>query len=106
MAALPWLGLIVFLAVTAAGAAFAGIRALGTWRAFKSFNSQAREGLMRTTYLLDAIEPRLQRVDETRTRLEEARARLDESLKEAAVLMRALGEARALVSRIASFVPR
>ncbi len=106
MAALPWVGLAVFLVATVAGAIFAGVRALETWRAYRSLSSQAREGLMKTTYLLDAIEPRLARLDETRARLDEARARLDESLRVWAVLMRALGETRALISGITSYVPR
>jgi hypothetical protein len=106
MAALSWVGLIVFGAATVAGATLAAIRAFDTWRAFRSLSRQTHEGLMKTTYRLDAIAPRLVRIDETTARLDEARGRLEESLRAAAVLLRALGEARALVSRITSIVPR
>ncbi len=106
MAWLPWVGLAVFLVATLAGLALAGVRGLATWRAFRSFERSLDKALVETTRLVDGIEPRVARATETAARLEEARARLQESIATAAVLLSALGEARALVRRVSAFVPR
>jgi len=106
MAALPWVGLIVFLVAIVGGIALAGVRGLGAWRTFRSFERSLDRAVADTTRLVDGIEPRVARATETAARLEEARTRLRESIATAAVLFAALGEARALVRRVSAFVPR
>lgn len=106
MAVLPWAGLIVFLVATAGGMALAAVRGLGAWRAFRSFERRLERAAADTMRLMDGIEPRIDRASETATRLVEARGRLQESIATAAVLFAAVGEARALVRRVAAYVPR
>ena len=106
MASLPWIGLAVFLVAIMGGLAFAGVRGLGAWRAFRSFERRLERAVGETTRLLDGIEPRLAKAGDTATRLEQARARLEESVATAAVLFAAFGETRALLRRVTAFVPR
>jgi len=104
--ALPWVGLIVFLAATVAGGALVGIRALAAWRALRGFQRRFDSAVAETTRLLDGIEPRVAKASATAAQLDAARARLRESTTTASVLFGALGEALALVRRVSGFVPR
>ena len=104
--ALPWVGLIVLLVATVAGAALVGIRALAAWRALRAFQRRFDSAVAETTRLFDGIEPRVAKASATATQLEAARARLQESVTTASLLFGALGEALALVRRVTGFVPR
>ncbi len=106
MASLPWITLAVFLVVIAGGMAFAGVRGLAAWRAFRSFERRFELAATETTRLLDGIEPRLAKAGDTATRLEEARSSLQESVASARVLFAAFDEAVALVGRVTAYVPR
>ena len=106
MDAAPWLGLGLFVLLIAGSAAYAGARGYAFWRAFRSFQRKLDAAVAETARLLDALEPRVERVSHTGERLEEARARLEESLAVAAVLYTAFGEVRALTRRLSFFFPQ
>lgn len=106
MASLPWLGLVVFVAATVAGATFAGVRGLHAWRALSSFRRRLDRDVMELTHRVDRLDAQLARLDRSSARLEEAQARLAESLRTAQVLFGALDEARQLASAAKAFAPR
>lgn len=106
MAALPWIGLLVFLVAIAGGIAVAAVQALRAWRTLRSVQRRLERAGADVMRLLDGIEPRIERAGDTAASLEDARARLQQSLATAGVLFSALGEGRALIRRINIFVPR
>jgi len=106
MSSLPWAGLGIFLVAIVAGMAFAGVRGLAAWRAFRSFERRFDRAVNETTRLIDGIEPRVAKATATGQRLEEAQLRLQESVRVAGVLFAAFGEARGLVVRVAALIPR
>ena len=106
MGVLQWAGLGIFLVATLAGMTVAGVQGLKTWRTLRAFQGKLDVAMAETTRLLDGIEPRVARASAGAERLERARASLEQSMAVAAVLFSALDEARALLRRVTSFVPR
>jgi hypothetical protein len=103
---LPWAGLGIFLVALVAGVTVAAVQGLRTWQTFSAFESKLGAAMAETTLLLDGIEPRVARASAGAVRLEQARASLEQSMAVAAVLFSALDEARELLRRVTSFVPR
>ncbi|HZO98632.1 MAG TPA: hypothetical protein VFB42_14830 [Gaiellaceae bacterium] len=100
-----WAALAFAVVAVAAATAYAVARALGAWRAFRRLRRRLAGGLDAVVRSADALDRRASRAGAAAARLERARAELDESLSTARVLAAALGEARALVTRVTGLVP-
>jgi hypothetical protein len=103
---LPWIGLTVFVVAVIGGAVLAGVRGLAAYRVLRSFQRRLNVAVEETTRLIEGIEPRVAKASATAERLAEAQVRLQQSAASARVLFSALGEAVALVQRVAAFLPR
>ena len=105
MPALDWIAVVVCVLAIAGGVAVAVVRALATWRTFRSFNrgmGAALDGVLATAA---AAEAHAVGLSEGGERLTAATARLQRSLARLATIRAALGEAQQLVRRLRGAVP-
>ena len=101
-----WLSLAVFLVLLLGSIAFAALRGLELWRAFKRLSREAGSELDRIARTSAEIELHLQAAAASGTRLDAAVTRLGHSRARLNVLTAALADARAAVGRVTAVYPR
>ena len=105
MSVAPWIALGVLVVTVTGGLVLLGLRALDTWRAFRSFRRTVLRGLGDVSRRAAGAERRFAHVAENAAKLERAGVRLERSLSTAAVLADAAAEARGAVRRARGVIP-
>jgi hypothetical protein len=98
-----WLSLAAWILLSAAGIAFAVVRALALWRGFRRTSGRLSSQLGEIAAATEQIEGHLDRAEAARGRLQAASARLSTSRAELAVLLGAVREARATIEQALPF---
>jgi F0F1-type ATP synthase membrane subunit b/b' len=98
-----WLALAAWLVLTVAGIAFAVVRAVALWRAFKRAGGALRSRVEAISRSAEQIETHLANAEAASGRLHAAGRRLGRSRAELDVLLGAVREARAAVSLVLPF---
>jgi hypothetical protein len=100
-----WAALGVCIVSTAGGAAFAGMRALQTWRDLRRLRRALADRLGELSRGVFGVETRVGRLESSVGRIAVARAQLQESLAAAAVTAAAAGDAGAAL-RVLGYLRR
>jgi hypothetical protein len=98
-----WLALAAWLVLTVAGIAFAAVRAIALWRAFKRAGGTLGSRIEAIARSAAQIETHLANAQAASGRLQAAGGRLGHSRAELDVLVGAVREARAVVSLMLPF---
>jgi hypothetical protein len=98
-----WLALAAWLVLTVAGIAFAAVRGVALWRAFKRAGGAFGARLEAIARSAEQIETHLANAQAASGRLQAAGGRLGRSRAELDVLLGAVREARAAVSLLLPF---
>jgi hypothetical protein len=101
-----WLAFGVLVVSFVASAIILALRALDTWRAFRSLRRTVFKGLGDLERRISGIEARLAKLGDNAAKLDDAKTRLTRSLATASVLAEAAGEARESLGWLRTAVPR
>ncbi len=100
------ISLLIFVLAVAGSLAFLVVRALGTWRAFRSFGRAATAALEDVSRAGAATEARAAAMTDRTERLTQAVEQLQHSLERLAILRAATGSFRRGVRGVRGAVPR
>jgi hypothetical protein len=106
VATLAWLALALAVLAFFGSVAYAAVRGLDTWRAFRRFSDTAGAAAEALADAAARAEERAVSLTDRSGRLTAAIEHLQESLAELALIRAAAGEARTTIGRFTGLVPR